>query len=612
MLRPGRKCFGGFIAVALAYILLTGLVASLNKGNANLQEKRENIAWISTSRNWLDRQLCRWIGACGTAHLNQNGWTWDGAEDDFPPALPDRSDWWTSGPEDADDWTPEEQAQRKVPQYVLDYAPYVHLFSGEQYWPCDLGEHIIHTSARVNYTKILDLEYDSNLTNLHELNGYEGGRHGKYLYLQSDDNVEEHPDWLGGSKNIPRTPEVLTGADKDEVWPSLDGLEVIDLESAKQQALAEHAPPPGTDDAGEPFWSWPTQTPSPNGRCGGGTGFTCKGANFGSCCSIYGWCGGGDEYCGDPCDPLAGDCNDPFEPVPRPKQDLRKRTLAERSEKYRPNQALKSTAPAFLIVVPKEDGVVDAFWFFFYSFNLGQKVLNVRFGNHVGDWEHTLVRFKHGEPQSVFLSEHNFGDAYAYQALEKYLPNPDGSGTMIGTWSNNTASKMAKRPVVYSAIGSHAMYASPGLHPYVLPWGLLHDQTDRGPLWDPTLNLRSYIWTPRSQKLRSSNLNPKAPTEWFHYAGHWGDKYYPLSDPRQYRFAGQYHYVNGPSGPKFKNLARRKVCQAPGGRCNIRHWIGGDRARRLPPEEDSEEGGLPGGNFTSDAEGSMMMSGRHH
>lgn len=172
---------------------------------------------------------------------------------------------------------------------------------------------------------------------------------------------------------------------------------------------------------------------------------------------------------------------------------------------------------------------------------------------------------------------------------------------MIGTWSNGSAASIAKRPVVYSAVGSHAMYATPGLHPYILPWGMLHDQTDRGPLWDPTLNAKSYLYDHHNRTLRTSTLNPKAPTSWFDYAGHWGDKYYELSDPRQYRLAGQYHYVNGPSGPKFKNLQRQHVCQARG-KCHIR-----DRASEMdtgsgqPPEEDTEEGGLPGGNMTLDA-----------
>lgn len=118
------------------------------------------------------------------------------------------------------------------------------------------------------------------------------------------------------------------------------------------------------------------------------------------------------------------------------------------------------------------------------------------------------------------------------------------------------------------------MYATPGIHEYVLPWGLLHDQTDRGPLWDPLLNSHYYTYNYLTDVLRASNLNPSAPTEWFFFNGHWGDKFYPLGDPRQYRFAGQYHYVNGPLGPRFKHLGRRKVCQ---GRytssCVIRNFV---------------------------------------
>lgn len=78
----------------------------------------------------------------------------------------------------------------------------------------------------------------------------------------------------------------------------------------------------------------------------------------------------------------------------------------------------RSHAPATLIVVPKEDDIVDAFWFFFYSYNLGNQVI-VRFGNHVADWEYTLVRFEKGKPKAVYYSEHFFGQAYTYEAVEK-------------------------------------------------------------------------------------------------------------------------------------------------------------------------------------------------
>ena len=163
---------------------------------------------------------------------------------------------------------------------------------------------------------------------------------------------------------------------------------------------------------------------------------------------------------------------------------------------------------------------------------------------------HTLVRFRDGEPEQIFLSEHAWGQAYSYQAVEK----------------------LGKRPVTYSAEGSHAMYATPGLHPYVLPMGLLHDQTDRGPLWDPVQNLHSFTYNLSTGTLLASNHTPQAPTSWFNYRAHWGDKAYPMSDDRQYRFGGQFHYVNGPFGPRFKNLGREQVCQGRG-RCEIRHWL---------------------------------------
>lgn len=45
-----------------------------------------------------------------------------------------------------------------------------------------------------------------------------------------------------------------------------------------------------------------------------------------------------------------------------------------------------STAPGVVIWTEKEGGIVDAFYFYFYSFNQGNTVAGWRFGNHVGDW----------------------------------------------------------------------------------------------------------------------------------------------------------------------------------------------------------------------------------
>ena len=194
----------------------------------------------------------------------------------------------------------------EIPQYVLDYAPLVHLYSEEQFWPCDIKEHLFHVTPELNYTPIQGLP-QLNLTNLDQLNRFEGGRH---VFLTSNDNVEDRPEWLSGQINIP-----------DDY----------------------------TDDA-----------------------------KFDSSQS-------------------------------RPIMD----------KKPKQHNGGHSDAPAVLLTVDKGDGIVDAFWFFFYSYNLGNLVFNIRFGNHIGDWEHTLIRFEHGKPQIVFVSEHFFGSAYSYSAVEK-------------------------------------------------------------------------------------------------------------------------------------------------------------------------------------------------
>ncbi|PWW75885.1 hypothetical protein C7212DRAFT_280421 [Tuber magnatum] len=298
-----------------------------------------------------------------------------------------------------------------VPHFVIDYAPYVHLYSQEIFLPGDIGEHLEHTIPYLNYTPLTPLNTRQSLTSLSHLN-----RFGPHVYLTSDDDPETQPPWLRGEHN----------------------------------------------------------RPVPIGR-----GETNAGA---------------------------------------------------------------STAPGIIIWTEKENNVTDAFYFYFYSFNLGNTVAGWRFGNHVGDWEHTAVRFRNGVPQSIFYSEHSSGAAYEYGAVEK-----------IGI-----------RPVCYSARGSHANYARPGTHYYAIPFHLLADRTDKGPLWDITKNSYIYKYDIAHDVLKPSRDTPDAPVDWFHFGGRWGDRMYKAGDRRQWMVAGQYHYVHGPTGPKFKNLARKEICQNEG------------------------------------------------
>ncbi|KAJ9652185.1 Vacuolar protein sorting-associated protein 62 [Neophaeococcomyces mojaviensis] len=503
MKQPKTKATIGILSTLITYVSLNSWYKTTHPEAFIWQaEDREEAAWVATSKSWLDRKACRWLGVCGLPHFHFTRLHLQPkALDTYvaPTSTPDDSVW-TETAEKATGWNKSEGILRQIPGYVIEYAPLVHLFSGEQYWPCDIAEHLVHTTPALNYTSIGSESSHPTLKNLDKYNEYERGR---WVFLTSNDDPEENPDWLGGEKNIPSTPD-----NPDDDFADNDGW-VHDPGRTYVQGLK---------DAAGNLREW-----------------------------------------------LASD-DDKKESVTAAKAHAKvlkeSKTILHEELKRQENPDVgsrrirggRSDAPAVLIVIDKGHGVVDAFWFFFYSFNLGNTVFNVRFGNHVGDWEHTAIRFYNGEPKEVFFSEHNFGSAYSYGAVEK----------------------LGKRPIIYSAVGSHAMYATPGSHPYVLPWGILHDQTDRGPLWDPALNSHMYTYDYEKDILRSSNITPQSPTQWFHFAGHWGDKFYPLGDKRQYRFAGQYHYVNGPLGPKFKNLGRKKICGGPeSAPCIIKHWLGG-------------------------------------
>ncbi|KAF2729017.1 hypothetical protein EJ04DRAFT_448156 [Polyplosphaeria fusca] len=476
-----------------------------------VSERADERSWVASSNSWLDRHVCNWFGFCGLAHLDKSKWTTKPKtkimkqQEPLSDTTVDLKAFWNSSNVRLEDLSADERRLREIPQYVSEYAPYIYLFSGEEFWPGDIAEHLIHTTPHLNYTPLQATSDHPNLTDLDDLN-----RWGRFVYLQSDDNVEDRPDWLGGKTNIPSVPD-----DSDDgAWDDWDDWSKGKFTKAPESEKGEWwnvgigdtvdkggiRPPPGATTSPVPI---PSNTPE------------------------------GEELIDD---------------------EIWQSELLRRKKMGKKVVGGRSDAPVVLVVVDKGDGVVDAFWFFFYSYNLGNTVFNVRFGNHVGDWEHTVVRFHHGEPKAVFFSEHSFGEAYTYDAIEK----------------------IGKRPVGFSATGTHAMYATPGLHPYVLPGGILHDETDRGPLWDPLLNMYSFTYDYKNDTLRASTFNPDAPLGWFYFMGHWGDKFYPLSDPRQYRFVGQYHYVNGPLGPRFKNLGRKEICQG-NGECQLKTWTGPKR-----------------------------------
>lgn len=366
--KPAVAAAGTFFGLfSLSQIYQNFLFESLTPSD----ERADDRAWVASSHSWIDRKACDWFGMCGLAHLNKAQWTTQTRTRKQKPvdsrngARVDLTDFWNDARNLPDDW--ESQEEREVPDYVIEHAPLIHLYSGEQYWPCDLVEHLIHTTPHLNYTPLQATDDHPNLTNLGELN-----RWGRFVYLQSDDNVEDRPDWLGGETNIPDAPK---GGNDEDNYPNSHYEEDVDGEKSDWW----HVGPGDTKDKGgirslstSPGLPIPTRMPE------------------------------GDE--------LVGDDDQNWQP------ELRNRRRKLEGKKV---VGGRSDAPAVLIVVRKGDGVVDAFWFFFYSYNLGNAVFNVRFGNHVGDWEHTVVRFQNGVPKAVFFSEHSFGEAYTWDAIEK-------------------------------------------------------------------------------------------------------------------------------------------------------------------------------------------------
>ncbi|KAF1925829.1 uncharacterized protein M421DRAFT_423389 [Didymella exigua CBS 183.55] len=475
-------------------------------------ERVEEKAWVASSESWIERKTCSWFGMCGITHLNRSRWTSKGKKQlPLDGEASDKLDL-SRFKQDARILPAgyDESEVVKIPQYVLDHAPLIHLFSGENFWPCDMTDHLIHTTPHLNYTPLQAADNHPDVRYLDGLNKW-----GRFVYLQSDDNVEDRPKWLGGGTNIP---EVPSDGDDGSHWHKHD----------------EEGPHGGSgrDYRKEPWWH--AGVGDTKDRGGIRPDITSSGRLVPT---------------------STPDADNLIEP-----ENIWQPELMKDRRRFEGKKVVggRSDAPAVLVVVPKGDGVVDAFWFFFYSYNLGNTVFNVRFGNHVGDWEHTTVRFHNGVPKAVFFSEHAFGEAYTWDAVEK----------------------IGKRPVGFSATGTHAMYATAGVHPYVLPGGILHDVTDRGPLWDPSMNMYSYTYDYQRDHLATSNITPEAPIGFFYFAGHWGDKFYPLSDPRQYRFLGQYHYVNGPLGPRFKNLGRQQICQGNGD-CILKNTLDSKRQRKM-------------------------------
>ena len=215
---------------------------------------------------------------------------------------------------------------------------------------------------------------------------------------------------------------------------------------------------------------------------------------------------------------------------------------------------------------------IDAFWGLFYPFNEGAYVMGTGpWGNHLGDWEHILVRFFRDrdtfKPVAIWLSAHSGGFAYEFDKISKYDSNLSPG----------------KKPIVFSAKGTHANYASVGQHAHDVPFffSALSDFTDRGMLWDVASNYYGYsldLYNDKDTQREDYVFIPAGKREqdlgsgWLNYLGRWGNEKLPKTHPLQKNGYVQWRYIDGPTGPIGKRLDRERICEKDYVANNYIYW----------------------------------------
>jgi len=227
-----------------------------------------------------------------------------------------------------------------------------------------------------------------------------------------------------------------------------------------------------------------------------------------------------------------------------------------------------SSVPSYVFVTEHNDScqTVDITYSLFYPFNYGKDVcLGVEaggacigswmtFGNHVGDWEHVSLRLQGGQPVQIYVGVHSFGAWYDWDIASGKFLFSEGSHLLrrtyregrfldVKTTVNYPAELVLEEtghPVVFSANGSHGVWAGAGKHTYLHILTVhLDDWCEEGVSWDTWNNLE-IIETGDWDSFTGNDT-------WVGFRGDWGNvekmncEFEPL--------VGECGLVGGPTGP---------------------------------------------------------------
>jgi len=235
-------------------------------------------------------------------------------------------------------------------------------------------------------------------------------------------------------------------------------------------------------------------------------------------------------------------------------------------EDFFSGQAL-SEVPSYVFVTDHQDScdTVDVTYTLFYPFNYGKDVcLGVEvgsncignwmtFGNHIGDWEHVSLRLQGGQPAKIYVGVHSFGAWYDWDPASQKFLFVEGEPVLTKTYREGKFldAKMDVdypqellledgHPAVFSANGSHGVWAEEGKHTYLHILTVhLDDWCARGKAWDTWNYLEMY----ETGEWDSFSGNQT----WVDFRGSWGNvkkmncEFEPI--------VGECGLVGGPSGP---------------------------------------------------------------
>jgi len=192
------------------------------------------------------------------------------------------------------------------------------------------------------------------------------------------------------------------------------------------------------------------------------------------------------------------------------------------------------------VLYREHNNFLDVAYWFFFPYNRGKRVLFV-FGNHVGDWEHVMVRFRKNSSDyqiySMFLSIHNSKITKKFGGEFLWKDGKFRKGSQSLTMYEDTT-----HAIVYAAEGSHGMWPTAGRHVYkIIPW--LVDHTSNGVSW--------YTWRKLKVTKYDPNRHYSGEFKFLEFSGRWGNKKRGCGIAE--KVSGECQLESGPTGPAYKS-----------------------------------------------------------